>query len=57
MNRLDIARLFWQFLQSNRSAVATVVIIVELIDSRYNCRIGDGIQAFIKLYASDPLRR
>ena len=57
MNRLDIASLFWQFLQPNRSAVATIEMIVELIDSRYNCRIGDGrpIWAFIKLYASIAL--
>jgi len=33
MNRLDIARLFWQFLQPNRSAIATIEMIVELIDS------------------------
>jgi len=43
MNRLDIASLFWQFLQPKRSAVATIEIIVELIDSWYNCSIGDGI--------------
>ena len=28
MNRLDIASLFWQFLQPNRSAVATIEMIV-----------------------------
>jgi len=43
MNRLDTARFFWQFLQPNRSAVATIEMRVELIDYRYNCRIGDGI--------------
>jgi len=48
MNRLDIASLFWQFLQPNRSAVATIEMTVELVDSRYNCRIGDGILAYMK---------
>ena len=33
MNRLDIASLFCQFLQLNRSAVATIEMIAELIDS------------------------
>ena len=34
MIRIDIASLFWQFLQPARSAVATIEMIVELIDSR-----------------------
>jgi len=33
MNRIDIVSLFWQFLQPNRSAVATIEMIVELVDS------------------------
>ena len=49
MNRLDIASLSWQFLQPNRSALEMIEMIAELIDSRYNCRIGDGISAYIKL--------
>jgi len=44
MNRVDIASLFWQFLQLNRSAVATIEMIVEVINSMYNCCIGDGIE-------------